>query len=208
MLTFDRRTQYLLLVVVAALLFGAGIKYGRLQSARDEPPGVSLQQVNDDQAGEKEPSLPETISVHVAGEVEAPGVYKLPKGSRVEDAINAARVKASAEPDLLNRAALLTDGQKVVVPPRGTGSPGEAVFNPEMLSLDGGATAQGGRVNINLATTGELDQKLPGIGSVLAQRIVDYRQQNGPFRTIEEITDVSGIGEAKFNQIKDLITVH
>ncbi|MHB1420800.1 MAG: ComEA family DNA-binding protein [Bacillota bacterium] len=75
----------------------------------------------------------------------------------------------------------------------------------------GTASAQGdisGAININLATVDELDQGLPGIGKVLAQRIVDYRQQNGPFRSIEEITSVSGIGDAKFGQIKDLISVN
>ncbi|MHB1420799.1 MAG: hypothetical protein ACYCX4_14680, partial [Bacillota bacterium] len=82
--TFDRRTQYLLLVVVAALLFGAGIKYGRLQVARVEKPGVELQQVNEDPAVGNQPVISETIQVHVAGEVEMPGVYKLPKGSRVQ----------------------------------------------------------------------------------------------------------------------------
>lgn len=165
---------------------------------------------------EKLTQTPSEIYVHVAGEVQLPGLYKLPQGARVADAIKlAGGATSEADLDALNLAMILKDGDKVVVPKKASQSfSGEEIttgfpltntaIQPQMnISFQPG---QAGKININTASVSELES-LPGIGPVLAQRIVDYRAQKGGFKTIEEIKEVSGIGDKKFEAIKDLITV-
>ncbi len=150
------------------------------------------------------PPSPQPLSVYVSGAVARPGVYSLPQGSRVLDAIRAAgEALPDADLESLNLAAPLEDGVQVEMPIIGAAetsqaTPGASRFAP------GGAT--GGLVNINTAAQEELEG-LPGIGPTLAQRIIDYRQANGPFASIEAIQDVEGIGPGIFEEIKELITV-
>jgi competence protein ComEA len=150
------------------------------------------------------------IAVHVIGAVPRPGLYEFAEGARVQDAIDAAGgLLADAEEDLLNLAALLEDGQQLDIPYRSGSEPSDT---SDELVLPGGdeADPQDGStddlVNINTATLEELDS-LPGIGPTTAQKIIDYRSENGPFGTVEDIMNVSGIGPATFEEIRDLITV-
>jgi competence protein ComEA len=147
---------------------------------------------------------PAPVRVHVSGEVLQPGVYELSPGGIVQDAIEAAGGPApNADLDCINLALELKDQQKVYVPCQGEMAP------PPPLSGGGpgnGGTAEMSPLNINTATTTELE-RLPGIGPTLAQRIVEYRQANGPFVTVEDIQEVCGIGRATFEDLKDLITV-
>ncbi len=130
------------------------------------------------------------ITVHVSGAVLTPGVYSLPAGSRVEDAVLAAGGFApGAEEDGINLAAEVVDGQQVDVP-----------------GIVSTSHVNAGRVNINTATVDELDA-LPGIGPTTAQEIVDYRLEHGNFASIQEIRNVPGIGPATYDKIKDYITV-
>jgi competence protein ComEA len=132
------------------------------------------------------------IMVHVTGAVLSPGLYYLPDGSRVNDAIQAAGgFLENADVSFLNLAGIIKDGDKIHVPELLPG-----------LSIGG----SGLLVNINSATQTELEN-LPGIGPTLAKRIIDYRNQYGFFDTIDSIKAVPGFGEAVFEQIKDLITV-
>lgn len=157
------------------------------------------------------------IAVHVTGAVPRPGLYEFAEGARVQDAIDAAGgLLASANADALNLAALLTDGQQLNVPYKSGEEPQQQEEEDDSsLNLPGSSNentqsdqpSSGERININTATLEELDS-LPGIGPTLAQRIIDYRTENGPFTTIEDIMDVSGIGPAVFENIKDLITVN
>lgn len=140
------------------------------------------------------------IQVHVAGEVKQPGLYSLPEGANVQDAIDAAKGPTEiARQDLLNLAAPLTDGQRIYIP-----------SSEEAQSTESGQrsleTTFAGLVNINTANQEELET-LPGIGSVRAQAIITYRTQNGYFLTIEELLNVEGIGESTFNELKEFITV-
>lgn len=146
-------------------------------------------------------STPGEIGVYVVGAVLNPGIYFLPQGSRVEDALEAAG-GPTEEADLarVNLAKRVYDEEQIYVSQLGEENP---PLSPPSGSPGGQA---GGKVNINIATTAELEA-LPGIGPVLAQRIVDYRETNGPFSTIEDIKDVRGIGDGIFADIKDLITV-
>jgi competence protein ComEA len=159
------------------------------------------------------------IAVHVVGAVPRPGLYELAEGARVQDGIDAAGgLLAEASVDTLNLAALLVDGQQLVIPYAdgravSTAAGEEGVELPssefdvppeatEEPFFDPGVEL----LNLNTATLEELEA-LPGIGPTLAQRIIDYRDQNG-FYAIEDIMNVSGVGQSTFDQIKDLITVY
>jgi competence protein ComEA len=139
------------------------------------------------------------LIVDVAGAVRKPGVYEFHDGDRVVDAIQAAGGPTrKASLDALNLAAPLTDGVQILVPV--VAPPGDAV--PAGAAASGPPTL----ININTASATELEA-LPGIGEVIAQRIVDYRTQNGPFASVGALLDVSGIGDATLGDIHDLVTV-
>lgn len=147
----------------------------------------------------------EEVMVHVAGAVAAPGLYRLPGGSRVDDGLVAAGGPLpGAALDGLNLARPLTDGEQVVVPVTGVGegsaapAPGAA---PSPL-----AVRPDGKVDLNRATVQDLDA-LPGIGPVLAQRIVSHREEHGLFKTVGTLRDVPGIGERTFQQLAPLVVV-
>ena len=165
-------------------------------------------------AGEPIKLLPaptkEPIAVHVIGAVPRPGLYEFAEGARVQDAIDAAGgLLTSANIDSINLAALLEDGQQLTIPYKAGEEP--TVSNDDDSLVLPGATEETSSqtsdelININTASVEELDE-LPGIGPTIAQRIIDYRDENGPFQTIEDILNVSGVGPSTFDQIKDLIT--
>jgi competence protein ComEA len=150
------------------------------------------------------PASPAELVVHVTGEVRGPGVVRLPAGSRVQDAIDAAGGPTRrARTDSVNLARLLVDGEQVVVLGRGDPLPPPA--GPGGGSTPG-AAAPGTPVNLNTATLDQLDA-LPGIGPVLAQRILDWRAANGRFSAVDELGEVSGIGEATLGDVRALVTV-
>jgi len=133
---------------------------------------------------------PGNILVHVSGAVISPGVYSLPKGSRVVDAVTIAGGFASgAAQEEVNLARLLADGDQVDIP---------GIITTSHITIK--------RVNINLAGASELDT-LPSIGPSTAQSIVDYRLEYGPFSSIQDIQKVPGIGPATYEKIEDYITV-
>ena len=142
------------------------------------------------------------LAVYVTGEVASPGVYTLPPGSRVQDALEAAGgLTSAAQIQGLNLAQMLTDGLRVVVP----GSLATDEPPPTAGETRGGQLLSG-LININTATQAELES-LPEIGPVLAEAIIAYREANGPFESIEDIVDVDGVGSGTFALIRDLITV-
>jgi len=143
------------------------------------------------------------VIVYIAGAVPRPGVYALPEGSRVQDAIAAAGgFLAEAQRTEINLAAFLIDGEKLDIPFAEGGSP--VLPTPvENTGLPGSSTEL---ININTASSAELES-LPGIGPTTAQKIIEYREQNGAFVSIEDIINVSGIGPGLYERIKDLITV-
>ncbi len=156
-------------------------------------------------------ATPGPIRVFVNGKVTEPAVYELPPGSLVEAAIEAAGgFAAEADTAVVNLAQPLSDGVQVYVPSEEEDVPvpltvvSKPNTSPAMASA-GGSTAVG-LININTATIEELDT-LPGIGPSTAQKIIEHRESAGPFAAIENIMDVTGIGEAKFAKIKDQITV-
>nr|WP_243896357.1 helix-hairpin-helix domain-containing protein [Actinomyces bowdenii] len=159
------------------------------------------------------------LVVHVAGAVQSPGVVLLRPGARVVDAIEAAGgATAEADTDQLNLARALADGEQVRVPRLGETLPpqdpgragGQAAPSapgpPPGDAAAGPQAAPGSRININTATASQLEE-LPGIGPALAQRIVEHRQTHGPFASVEDLTDVPGIGRAKLEALKEAATV-
>ncbi len=142
------------------------------------------------------------VMVDVAGGVKSPGVYELPATSRVMDAITAAGgALPGADTSDINLARIVKDGEQVYVDPVAVSQPFIQSGTPVKP-----VKKKSGPININRATTGELDV-LPGIGPVLASRIIDYRKANGPFLSVDDLQKVSGIGSAKFAQLKSKVRV-
>lgn len=155
------------------------------------------------------PSRTGGVTVYVTGKVRKPGVLALPPGARVTDAITAAGgLKAGAGPGALNLARRLIDGEHIIVGVRAGAQPsGQAlsgVVSGGPASFD---AAAGGRLDLNLATAEQLDQQLPGVGEVLARRIVEYREAHGGFRSVDQLRDVTGIGDRRFAELKDKVRV-
>lgn len=208
MLQIGRREQLIILVILTVVLFGGGYRYAQYKAGAvdDQPALVSAPEETAVQGD----ANPQEIVVHVSGEVEKPGVYTLQLGDRVIDAIEMAQPKVDADLDILNLAAPLTDGQKIPVPPKIelTAVQGETTPNGNaspFVSQMGSQTS--GLVNLNTADVAALDT-LPGIGPALAQRIIDYRQANGGFKSVEDLKNVSGIGDKKYEDLKEMISIY
>ena len=137
------------------------------------------------------------VVVDVVGAVRRPGLYRLPHGARVADAVaKAGGATAKAQVELVNLAAAISDGEQIVVPRRGVAA---------VAGAGGGLPGvASGPVHLNSATLEQLDS-LPGVGPVTAQKILDYRQQHGAFGSVEELDAVPGIGPARIEQLKGLV---
>ena len=186
-----------LAVVLAVTLGGAGLWYVR---SLPRPVEVrSADRPSPSGAPAHESPEPTILIVDVAGWVRRPGVYEFHEGDRVIDAIEAAGgARRGASLESLNLAMPLVDGTQVLVPRTAAGGA------PGAVASDGSAST--GKLNINTATASELEA-LPGVGEVIAQRIVDYRTANGPFGSVDELIDVSGIGESTLASMRELVTV-
>ena len=184
----SRRRALAYVLALLTVLFLAG-----RVAFRDEGPAPAAAPLN----LRAEPPPARKVVVHVVGQVYKPGLYSLPEGSRVDDAIKrAGGPKPRAALALVNLAAPVADGQQVVVP-----SNREAAQALAGGSMAGGA---GGPVHLNSATLDQLDE-LPGIGPVTAQKILDYRSEHGAFGSVEELDAVPGIGPATLDELRDLV---
>ena len=145
-------------------------------------------------------TLPQTlVVVDVVGAVRHAGLYRLPQGSRIADALaRAGGASGKAAVEGVNLAAPLADGEQVVVPLR---APGGGVAAAPSSASSGSSS---GQVSLSTATAEQLDA-LPGIGPVTAQKIVDYRAEHGAFQSVEELDAISGIGPAKLDQLMGLV---
>lgn len=138
------------------------------------------------------------ILVHVLGAVTTPGLFELAEGSRTVDAIAAAGgFLDTADQTQLNLARIVGDGEQLYVPAIGEAPP---------ISAPGASTAEGGKVNLNTADAAALDT-LPRVGPTTAAHIIEWREANGRFNSIEDLMSVTGIGEKTFDGLKDLVTV-
>ena len=146
------------------------------------------------------------VTVHVAGAVRRPGVYRLPAGARVDDALRSAGgPRDRADLTAVNLAAKLEDGRQVIVPEKAAVAAGGAGAAPGAVTGGAGGPA-GAPINLNTATIEQLDT-LDGVGPGIAQRILDYREQHGGFSRVEELAEVPGIGAKRLATLTPLVTV-
>ncbi|MGP4000435.1 helix-hairpin-helix domain-containing protein [Streptomyces sp. 8N706] len=146
------------------------------------------------------------VVVDVAGEVRRPGIQRLPAGSRVADALRAAGgVRPGTDTGALNRARVLNDGEQVVVGgPAPAGADGSGVTGTDAGTGPGVSSGATAPISLNTATAEQLDT-LPGVGPVLAQHILEYREQNGGFRSVDQLREVTGIGDRRFADLQSLV---
>lgn len=147
------------------------------------------------------PPPPETIFVHIVGEVNKPGVYELPKGSRIVNVVDMAGGLTPDAVDGVNLARMLSDGEQIVI-----AKAGEEEETPDEQPAEPSGDASGATVNINTASKAEL-MTLPGVGDKLADAIIRYREKNGGFGVKDEIKEVPRIGEKLYMELEDLISV-
>jgi competence protein ComEA len=195
--------------LLAALAVGAYAWYGRPQAQPLAPPPVGSGPAP---VGSAPPSAPGpaastgSLVVAVTGKVRRPGVVSVPAGARVIDVVKAAGgTLPGADLAMLNLARKVADGELVAV---GVPGPAPGAGDPEAPTAGGDAAAgaPAGPVDLNTATLAELDT-LPGVGPVLAQRILDWRTSHGQFATVDQLSDVPGIGDARMAQLRDLVRV-
>jgi competence protein ComEA len=218
----DRNRNLVFISLLFIAVGGAGIFYLR-QPAQSPVEIRPVEEATATAVPTPAPSpTPAPVRVYVTGAVVNSDVYFLPAGSIIKDAIAAAGgFTAEADPEKINQALELQDQQQIHVPRRGEenapppvqgGSNADGFTSTQgsgsrSVPISGGAApVSGGLINLNTATLEQLDS-LPGIGPAIAQRIIDYRESIGGFKTVEQITEVSGIGEATLAKIKDLVTV-
>jgi len=180
------RTQLLLYAVIAVAVLVVGARWIRSSGGEAAGAGVSFAA---DTSHEGEGTR--DVVVHVAGAVQRPGVYRLPAGSRVTDAVRrAGGFAGGANQDAINLAARLSDGQQVVVPGRGTSTAGAT-----------GPDGQTGPVSLGSATVDQLDG-IEGIGPVTAQKIIEFRDQHGGLSSINQLDQVDGIGPSTMETLR------
>ncbi|MDD3653923.1 MAG: ComEA family DNA-binding protein [Desulfotomaculaceae bacterium] len=220
MIQLDRKQQLIILFLAGLILFSGGYRYAQIKERNLNNSRPVLETASEDKVKE--------LKVHVIGAVAKPGVYQVAQDARIIDAVNMAVPTAEADLDALRLAAPVTDGQDIHVPykapppespvsasgatagvtPETPIGAGHNQFVPQQGTRTSAMTnVGGGQVNINTADLSTLDT-LPGIGPALAQRIVQYRDTNGPFNAIEDIKNVSGIGDKRFEDLKDKISVN
>ena len=198
------RSQLAVYVAAAIAIALLGARYVRAAQEGAPPQGgTPAVQVEEERSGGEEGGR---AVVHVAGAVREPGVYRLREGDRVADAVDrAGGATGRADLTLLNLAAEVEDGRQVVVPERGAAGSGVAGGGG---AAGTGATggAQAPPVNLNTATLEQLDT-LEGVGPGIAQRILDYRDEQGSFGNVDELGQVPGIGEKRMAALRDKVTV-
>jgi competence protein ComEA len=188
------RSQLLVYGAVAVALLLLGARWIRSADEQGSSPGgVSFAQSSGEDGGPVEVAGEgRDAVVHVAGAVREPGVYRLPAGSRVTDAVErAGGATAAASPGGINLAALLSDGQQVVVPGRAAGGSSAAA----------GTAAADGPISLGTATLEQLDT-IEGIGPITAQNILDYRDEQGGLSSVDDLDEISGIGPATMESLR------
>lgn len=198
----------LVAIVIVAVM--AGWAQGKTPTAKTSSPSSfpSSTSINSSDASPVASSTvaAQKVLVHVAGKVKKPGVVRLDADSRVEDAINAAGgVLANTDVSALNLARKVNDGEQILVGVEGADSSANGETGE---TADGGGKTSGGnrKISINQATKEQLE-KLPGVGESLAERIIAYRKEQGKFQSVEDLKNVSGIGEKKYAALADMISL-
>jgi competence protein ComEA len=189
---FTRREQLIIVVIIIIAISGTGVLFWAKQKPVIAQPTVPAAKIKES---------PKNVVVYISGAVMQAGVVTLPAGSRVMDALKiAGGPSQGADLNAINLAALLVDGQQVRIP--SLEEPGSC----NQTTTVRGAKTTDAKVSINMADLNTLDT-LPGIGPSMAQKIIDYRRANGSFQSLEDLKKVPGIGENKYQNLKEKITL-
>ncbi|KZZ85998.1 MULTISPECIES: helix-hairpin-helix domain-containing protein [Bacillaceae] len=211
--------KYKVLLIAGSLILLAGVFFmfsrelpDKAEKAQEIPAEAEIQAAseaevfNEPEAQKKTSAKKEGFMVDVKGSVQRPGVYELWEGSRVKDAVeHAGGLLESADGKLINLAAVLEDGTAIYIPAKGETA--EAEPSQGIGTAHGNASPDSKKVNLNTAALEDL-QTLPGIGPSKAEAILAYRDENGKFKSEDELKEVSGIGDKTYEKLKDLIQVN
>ena len=218
---FDPDRRHLIAyLAAAAVLVVIAVRFIANQGADASPPSISMAAPATPRSGggvRPRAAAKPSIWIDVVGAVRRPGLYVLPAGARVATALEkAGGVRARADRAAVNLAAKLADGQQIVVPLRRPGASGVPVAGASAgvgmapagagsaSGAAGGAPAAGATISLSNATQEQLEQ-LDGIGPALAGRIIQYREEHGGFRSVDQLQEVSGIGDKRFQALKSRI---
>lgn len=206
----DKKKIIFLLLIIVILAIGYYYFFDNKENSENDDEFKEFYSEEKIESDVKE--VNKNIIVHIMGEVLNEGIVEIPVGSRVSDAIDSAGgLKETADISNVNLAFVLEDGMKIVIPSVLENSIDDKNTNiftgggENVISSSNGKEERA-LININTATKEEFET-LPGIGSTIAIRIIKYREENGKFSSVEDIKKVNGIGDSKFNNIKDLICV-
>lgn len=195
------RCAHIVYAVVLIAVVVLGMSYLRQHKGSQANQGGSAKQNGGPPTIEVTKQSEEQVAVHVAGAVNKPGLYRLPGNARVDDAIRqAGGTTAKADLSSVNLAAKLEDGRQVLVPEKGAGAAGQTQTS---AGASGSAQQQ---INLNTATSEQL-QELDGVGPSTAQKIINYRKEHGGFSSVDELREVSGIGEKRLMALRDRLKV-
>ena len=202
--TLKYLVAFLFILIALFILLGKNGDEELLIEGRENT--STVEQLAAEESPEENPE-PKEIFVHLSGAVNKPGVLKLSEGTRVYEAVEmAGGLEVDADSSGINLARTLQDEERIHIPRQGEIQTNPVQYaNPATQSI-GGETRQSGLININTADSASL-QTLTGIGPSTAEKILDYRQSSGPFRSIEQIKEVSGIGEKTYQKFKDKICI-
>ena len=208
MIDFLKQRKIVIIIAILVIILISWKMYDSYKFNSKEENGILVSNKTDEKDTEMEEK--ELIIVHVTGEVKKPGVVKIEQGSRLEDIIKeAGGLTEKADITNVNLAYAVEDGTKIRIPST------DDEDNKDYITQDIGegivmqeenTNSKNSIININVATEIELEE-LPGIGASIASRIVEYRNNKGKFKNIEDIKNVTGIGDNKFEKIKDLMKV-
>ncbi len=201
MLGMDRKQLLIAAALICAILFGTGYKLAQVKVKAEFKPMVTVTQ-----SDKEKKDIVRQVTVYLTGAVKKPGVYTFPEGARIIEGIKKAEPAADAALEYVNLAEPMTDSQHIYIPHKGQ------VEESQQLQGSGnglgitGTFGRTGKININTATEETLDQ-LPGVGPSTAEKIVEYRQSHGKFKSISDLLNISGIGEKTLAKFKDKVTI-
>lgn len=209
MIYVTRTQKSIFAAIILVLLIISGTVYIRQEKATEISLGqaIELQEAAPTSAPIQSEAETKEIFVYICGNVKSPDMIKVKEGTRLDEAIEMVG-GANAEADLnaVNLAYRLVDEDMIYIPKKGEKLQGTSKTIPGVNTVKSISVSKPGKVNINTASESELDT-LSGVGPATAKAIIQYRNQAGPFKSIEDIKKVKGIGDSKFNSIKDSITV-
>ena len=202
--TLKYLVAFLFILIALFILLGKNGDEELLIEGRENT--STVEQLAAEESPEENPE-PKEIFVHLSGAVNKPGVLKLSEGTRVYEAVEmAGGLEVDADSSGINLARTLQDEERIHIPREGEVQTSPVLYTNNLMQSMVGGTGQSGLININSADSAAL-QTLTGIGPSTAEKIMDYRQSSGPFRSIEQIKEVSGIGEKTYEKFKDKICI-